>query len=193
MKLSYNLLKQYVALPEDLTMEQLAYDLTMRTVEVEGTTDLAKRYERIVVGNIKTVSPHPDADRLRVVQVDLGDEGVRQIVCGGSNLVEGHNVIVTLPGSFAVWHGEGEQVQIKEAKLRGVESYGMIAGAAEVGLETLFPTSESHHIVDLTEEGIDQEVELTPGMPIAEALGLNDQILEIENKSITNRPDLWGH
>lgn len=193
MKLSYNLLKQYVALPEDLTMEQLAYDLTMRTVEVEGTTDLAKRYERIVVGNIKTVSPHPDADRLRVVQVDLGDEGVRQIVCGGSNLVEGHNVIVTLPGSFAVWHGEGEPVQIKEAKLRGVDSYGMIAGAAEIGLETLFPTSESHHIVDLTEEGIDQEVTLTPGMPIAEALGLNDQILEIENKSITNRPDLWGH
>lgn len=193
MKLSYNLLKQYVALPNDLSMEQLAYDLTMRTVEVEGTEDLAKRYERIVVGKIKTISPHPDADRLRVVQVDLGEEGVRQIVCGGSNLIEGHFVITTLLGSFAVWHGEGEPVQIKEAKLRGVDSYGMIAGAAEIGLEALFPTSESHHIVDLTEEGIDREVELTPGMPIAEALDLNDQIVEIENKSITNRPDLWGH
>lgn len=193
MKLSYNLLKQYVALPEDLTMEQLAYDLTMRTVEVEGTTDLAKRYERIVVGKIKTVSPHPDADRLRVVQVDLGDEGTRQIVCGGDNLIEEHYVIVTLPGSFAVWHGEGEPVEIKEAKLRGMDSYGMIAGAGEIGLETLFPTNDVHHIVDLTEEGIDKEVTLAPGMPIAEALGLNDQILEIENKSITNRPDLWGH
>lgn len=193
MKLSYNLLKQYVALPEDLSMEQLAYDLTMRTVEVEGTADLAKQYERIVVGKIKTISPHPDADRLRVVQVDLGEEGVRQIVCGGSNLIEDHFVVVTLPGSFAVWHGEGEPVQIKEAKLRGVDSYGMIAGAAEIGLEALFSTNESHHIVDLTEEGIDREVELTPGMPIAEALDLNDQIVEIENKSITNRPDLWGH
>ena len=193
MKLSYNLLKQYVALPEDLSMEQLAYDLTMRTVEVEGTADLAKQYERIVVGKIKTISPHPDADRLRVVQVDLGEEGVRQIVCGGSNLIEDHFVVVTLPGSFAVWHGEGEPVQIKEAKLRGVDSYGMIAGAAEIGLEALFSTSAPHHIVDLTEEDIDREVELTPGMPIAEALDLNDQIVEIENKSITNRPDLWGH
>ena len=59
MKLSYNLLKQYVALPNDLTMEQLAYDLTMRTVEVEGTTNLAEQYEHIVAGKILSVAPHP--------------------------------------------------------------------------------------------------------------------------------------
>ncbi len=80
MKLSYNLLKQYVALPDDLTMEQLAYDLTMRTVEVEGTTNLAEQYEHIVAGKILSVAPHPDADRLRIVQVDVGPEGKQQIV-----------------------------------------------------------------------------------------------------------------
>lgn len=193
MKLSYNLLKQYVALPDDLTMEQLAYDLTMRTVEVEGTTNLAEQYEHIVAGKILSVAPHPDADRLRIVQVDVGPEGKQQIVCGGSNLYEGHYVAVTLPGAHAVWHGEGEPVLIEAAALRGVDSYGMIAAASEIGLDTLFPTDEPHHILDLTEEGIEEEVTLKPGMPLAEVLGLNDEVLEIENKSITNRPDLWGH
>lgn len=193
MKLSYQWLKEYVALPDDLSMDQLAYDLTMRTVEVEETTDLNAVYQNIVCGKLLDVKPHPNADRLSVCQVDVGQEAPRQIVCGGNNLVAGHYVVVNLPGSKAVWHGEGDPVVIEETTLRGFSSYGMISGAAEVGLETLFPAPEVHHIIDLTEEGVEDEVSLVPGMPIADALDLHDQVLEIENKSITNRPDLWGH
>lgn len=193
MKLSLNWLKEYVALPDDLTMDQLAYDLTMRTVEVEDTVDLDAQFDHIVCGKLLSVRPHPNADRLSVCQVDVGLAEPRQIVCGGSNLVEGHYVVVNLPGSKAVWHGEGEPVVIEETELRGLSSYGMISGSYEVGLQALFPAPEMHHIVDLTEEGLEGEVDLHPGLSLADVLGLHDQILEIENKSITNRPDLWGH
>ncbi|MCI6156783.1 MAG: hypothetical protein MR660_01590, partial [Peptoniphilaceae bacterium] len=193
MKLSLNWLKNYVDLPESLTMQKLSYDLTMSTVEVEDTVDLSQKYNHIVVGKILSVEPHPAADRLRVCQVDVGMDEPVQIVCGGVNLEEGHWVVCTLPGSYAIWHGEGEPVLIEEAELRGVSSYGMIAGAAEVGLTSLFPVHEDHEIIDLTTMLSEGEVDLYAGMPIADALGLNDILIEIENKSITNRPDLWGH
>lgn len=193
MKLSLNWLKKYVDLPESLTMQKLSYDLTMRTVEVEDTVDLSQKYNHIVVGKILSVQPHPAADRLRVCQVDVGMDAPVQIVCGGVNLEEGHWVVCTLPGSYAIWHGEGEPVLIEEAELRGVSSYGMIAGAAEVGLTSLFPVHEDHEIIDLTTMLSEGEIDLYAGMPIADALGLNDILIEIENKSITNRPDLWGH
>ncbi|WP_304262606.1 phenylalanine--tRNA ligase subunit beta [Kallipyga massiliensis] len=191
MLISYKWLNTYVDLPQDLTMEDLAYDLTMRTVEVESTTDLREKYQNIVVGIIRKVSPHPDADRLRVCLVDIGRGEDVQIVCGGSNLTEGHAVICSLPGARVVWHGEGEPVKISESKLRGVDSYGMICGASEVGLSDLFPAPEDHHIVDLTESL--PEMTFRAGDNIADLLGLDDFIIEIENKSLTNRPDLWGH
>ncbi len=187
MKVSFQWIREYVDLPDALTMEQLGYDLTMRTVEVEGWEDLGRRYDKIVAGRIVAVAPHPSADRLRVTQVDVGLDQPVQIVCGGINLEKGQMVVVTLPGSYAVWHGEGEPVLIGESELRGVSSYGMICGANEVGLSALFPAREEHEIIDL------KGIEAFPGQPIADVLGLNDQILEIDNKSLTNRPDLWGH
>lgn len=186
MKLSLNWIKDFVNLPDDLDLNKLSYDLTMSTVEVEGAENLAESFEHIVVGKILEVAPHPDADKLRVCQVELAD-GVHTIVCGGSNLREGMLVVVSEPGAMVRWHGEGEPVRIKAAKLRGVESYGMICGADEVGLGDLFPVKEEHEIVDLS--GFDLKV----GENVASALGLDDIILEIDNKSMTNRPDLWGH
>ena len=76
---------------------------------------------------------------------DIGGR-VESIVCGGSNLREGMKVAVALPGSVCRWHGEGEPVEIKKSKLRGVDSYGMICGAVEIGLADLFPTKEEAHI-----------------------------------------------
>ena len=186
MKLSLNWLKSYVKLPEDLTLEKLAYDLTMRTVEVEGYEDLGAKYKNIVVGIIKSVSPHPDADKLKVCQVDVGNE-VLQIVCGGENLYEGEKVVVSKIGAFVVWHGEGEPVEIKKTKMRGVKSEGMICAAEEVGLEELFPPKGGREIVDL---GL---TECCAGENISEVLGLTDWILDIDNKSLTNRPDCYCH
>lgn len=191
MKLSYKWLKKYVDLPEDLTMQQLSYDLTMRTVEVESTTDLAEKYKNIVVGIIKGVSTHPDADMLRVVKLDVGKDENIQIVCGGENLIEGHAVVCALPGSEVIWHGKGDSQVIKEAQLRGVASFGMICAAEELGLGDLFPANGEREIIDLTKELDD--VEIRPGEAITELLDLDDFIIEIENKSLTNRPDLWSH
>ena len=147
MKLSLNWIKEYVDLPADLTMERLAYDLTMRTVEVEGVENPKDSLEGIVVGRILEVAPHPDANMLRVCRVDAGQDHILQIVCGGSNLEPGQKVAVSVPGAFVRWHGEGEPVEIGVTKLRGVMSEGMICGANELGLETLFPVEDEHIIM----------------------------------------------
>ena len=186
MKLSLNWIKDYVKIPDDMDLSRLAYDLTMSTVEVEGAEKLADRFDKVIVGEIYEVLPHPNADKLRVCKVDIGGE-VKDIVCGGSNLAPGMKVVVACPGAMVRWHGEGDLVEIKNAKLRGVESFGMICASVELGLADLFPAKEEHEIMDVTDFGIDA------GTPLAKALDLDDIILEIDNKSMTNRPDLWGH
>ena len=186
MKVSLNWIRDYVQLPADADLKKLAYDLTMSTVEVEDTIELAKQFDHMVVGVINTIEQHPNADKLRVCMTDIGGR-VESIVCGGSNLREGMKVAVALPGAVCRWHGEGEPVEVKKSKLRGVDSYGMICGAVEIGLADLFPTKEEAHILDLS------DFDAPAGTPLADALDLNDIILEIDNKSMTNRPDLWGH
>ena len=187
MRVSLKWIKKYVDLPEDITNKQIAYDLTMRTVEVENVIDTSSKFHDIVVGEILEVNSHPNADLLRVCRVDIGEENSVQIVCGGSNLYVGEKVVISKPGSEVYWHGEEELVKIKETKMRGVSSYGMICGATEVYLEDYFPPKEESEIVDL------KDIPCNPGDNIADVLGLNDTILEIDNKSLTNRPDLWGH
>ena len=186
MKVSLNWIRDYVQLPADADLKKLAYDLTMSTVEVEDATDLGASFHDMVVGVINTIEQHPNADKLKVCKTDIGGR-VEDIVCGGSNLREGMKVAVALPGAMCKWHGEGDLVEIKKSKLRGVDSYGMICGAVEIGLADLFPTKEESHILDLS------DCDAPAGTPLADALDLNDIILEIDNKSMTNRPDLWGH
>ena len=187
MKLSLNWIKDYVKLPDDMDLKQLAFDLTMSTVEVEGVKELARQFDGIVIGKICEVLPHPNADKLRICKVDIADGEIHDIVCGGSNLEAGMLVVVACPGSYVRWHGEGEPVEIKNTKLRGVPSFGMICASVEVGLAELFPAGDDHEIMDLTSFGFEA------GTPLAKALELDDIILEIDNKSMTNRPDLWGH
>ncbi|MBO4484736.1 MAG: phenylalanine--tRNA ligase subunit beta [Lachnospiraceae bacterium] len=187
MILSLSWIKDYVSLPDDADLNKLAYDLTMDTVEVEDVEYLGKRFENMVVGVIKAVNPHPNADKLRVCTVDLGEAEPKEIVCGGINLEVGMRVAVAVPGAIVRWHGEGEPVEIKKSKLRGVESYGMICASDEIGLGDLLPSKQEAEILDLS------AWDVPAGTPIADALDLNDVLLEIDNKSMTNRPDLWGH
>ena len=187
MKVSLNWVKKYIDIPAELTNSQIAYDLTMRTVEVEDVIDTAEKFHDIVVGKITAVNAHPNADKLRVCMVDIGESEDVQIVCGGSNLYEGEKVVVSKPGAEVYWHGESELMKIKETKMRGVASYGMICGAEEVYLEDLYPADDPTVIVDLG------DIDATPGQNIADVIGMNDTVLEIDNKSLTNRPDLWGH
>ena len=187
MKVSLNWVKKYVDLPDYITTKQIATDLTLRTVEVEGYENTEEKFHDIIVGKILEVNEHPNADKLRVCKVDIGDGEPKQIVCGGSNLYTNEMVVVCKPGAEVYWHGESELMKIKDSKVRGVDSYGMICGAEEVYLENIFPAKDEDEIVDLA--GID----CYPGQSITEIIDMKDVVLEIDNKSLTNRPDLWGH
>ena len=187
MRVSLNLIKKYVDLPKDLTNEQIAYDLTLRTVEVENVENTKDKFHDIVVGKIIEVKPHPNADRLRICMTDIGEAEPVQIVCGGSNLYDGELVVVSKPGSEVVWHGEGEPVKVEKTKMRGEVSYGMICASTEVYLNSFFPNEGEYEIIDL--KGYDCK----PGDSVADLFDMDDTVLEIDNKSLSNRPDLWGH
>ena len=88
-------------------------------------------------------------------------------------------VAVSCPGAIVRWHGEGEPVEIKKSKLRGVASYGMICASDEIGLGDLFPASQEAEILDLS------AFDVPAGTTLADALDLNDVLLEIDNKSMT--------
>ena len=187
MRVSLNEIKKYVDLPNNLSDKQIAYDMTLRTVEVDEVEDVSRKYHDIVVGKILEVKKHPNADRLRICITDIGEDKPVQIVCGGSNLYEGEYVVVSKPGAEVVWHGEGEPVKVEETKMRGETSYGMICASSEVYLSDFFPSTDETEIIDL------KEIECKPGDNISDIVEMNDTVLEIDNKSLSNRPDLWGH
>lgn len=186
MNISLNWIRDFVDLPK-ISPEELGWKVTVHTAEVEAVVDQAKKFENIFLGEIVDIRKHPNADKLRITDVDLGGKK-HQVVCGGSNLSVGMKVAVATPGAVVQWHG-GETVTLEHAKIRGEESYGMICAGEEIGLNEMqkAQSSDDHAILDLS------EVEAKPGTPLAEALGLSDTLLEVDNKSLTHRPDLWGH
>ena len=188
MLISKNWLQDFIELPKGLTAEEIGHDLTMKTVEVEKVKKLSVDLEKVVVGVIAKIEAHPNADSLKVCQVDAGNKyGKLQIVCGGSNLTENMKVALALVGAKVRWHGEGEPVELAKIKLRGVESSGMICGSDEIGLADMFPKKSEKEILDLSPSNI------KAGVLLSVALGLDDTVFDIDNKSMTHRSDLWGH
>ena len=188
MLLSLNWLKDYIDLPKNITPQKLADNLTMSTVEVESVQDQAKQFDKMVVGKILELKSHPNADKLKIAIIDIGHPKPVQIVCGGINLQEKMIVAVALPCAKVRWHGKGEPVILEETKIRGEKSFGMICASNEIGIESIVSCGEME-IADLSNILNNKNI----GEPIAQALELNDVIIEIENKSLTNRPDLWSH
>ncbi len=186
MLISKNWLRDFVFLPDAFDAPDLARRLSLATVEVEGVSVQGADLENIVVGLITKIDAHPNADKLRVCTVDVGDEAL-SIVCGGSNVAVGMKVVVAKLGASVRWHGQGDPIVMEPATIRGVESRGMICASDEVGLLERFPKKDEKEIVDLT------GVTAKPGTPLAVALDLDDVIFDIDNKSLSNRPDLWGH
>lgn len=186
MKISKKWLQDFVFLPDSLSPAELAKDLTLHTVEVEGIEDLTSELEGVVLGVIKEVEKHSNADSLNVCKVDVGDE-VLQIVCGGSNVKTGMRVAVAKVGAKVRWHGQGELIVLGEATIRGVQSFGMICASEEIGLGEEFPKKEEKEILDLT------SYKQKAGTPLSKVLGKDDVVFEIDNKSMTHRSDLWGH
>src|SRR3989338_6012800 len=186
MLISFSWLRYHVALSDTETPDAVADKLKLSTVEVEGIVRSGQPLDNIVVGKVLSAEKHPEADRLKVCHVDVGNEEL-DIVCGGSNVAVGMLVVVAKNGAKVKWHGEGDLVELKPTKIRGVVSNGIICGADEVGLINRFPKKEEKEIVDVT------SLKLKPGTPLAAIVGSPDAVLEIDNKSLSNRPDLWGH
>jgi phenylalanyl-tRNA synthetase beta chain len=175
MKVSLRWLSRYVDL-DDLSPRQVLDDLTMSTCEVEGIEAFADGIDDVRVGRVVECGRHPDADKLSLTRVDTGAGELAQVVCGAPNVAQGQIVAVALPGASLPGG-----IKIKKTKIRGAESCGMICSEKELGL-----SGESDGIVVL-------EPGLTLGRRLVDVLPLRDHVLEIDNKSINHRPDLWGH
>ncbi|MFH1284682.1 MAG: phenylalanine--tRNA ligase subunit beta [Candidatus Peregrinibacteria bacterium] len=184
MYVSLEWLKDFVEIPKNADPKDLANELTLKTAEVEGIIDESKNFEKIIVGQVIQILPHPNADKLKIAKTSIGKETV-QIVCGGKNLKEGMYVAVALPGAQVRWHGEGEPVTLEKTKIRGEESHGMICASNEIGLDN--PDEGPEDILDLS------PLKPAPGTPLSEILKKSDVVFEFDNKALTHRPDLWGH
>ena len=186
MKVSYKTLKKYI--PNIKSAEEVAQDLIMHTAEVEEIISEEKAFENIVLWEIKEIENHPDADALKICKVDAGEKELLQIVCGGSNLELNQKVAVAKLGASVLWHWEGEPVVMKKTKIRWIESLWMICASEEIWLKSEFPAEDPKEIVDLSVlENIANWTNL------AIALWKDEKILDIDNKAINHRPDLFSH
>jgi phenylalanyl-tRNA synthetase beta chain len=168
MRVSYEWLKEMVDL-SGIDADELAEGLTRTGVAVDAVEDRNPGVHRVVVGRVKSVEPHPGAERLRVCRVDVGQEELLQIVCGAPNVAEGQLVPVALEGAELPGG-----VRIKRVKLRGVESQGMICSAGELGLpEKMLPKELTEGILVLTEEA-------KVGRDVRSLLGMDDKVLELD-------------
>lgn len=176
MYLSLNWLKDFVKIPRSVSPAEIAAKLTMHTVEVEGIEDQAKKYDQVVVGRILEVKKHPNADRLQLAKITVGSKLDLNIVCGAPNIEVGQMVPVALIGAKLP-----NGLEIKEAEVRGEKSEGMLCAPDELGLG-----NDHSGILILNHKA-------KVGMSFAKHLELDDIIFEVDNKSVTNRPDLWSH
>lgn len=176
MKISEHWLRELVSPPGDTAA--LLHQLTMQGLEVEGVESAGPSLEHVVVGRVAEVTPHPNADRLRVCQVEVGNRSV-QIVCGAANVRAGG----VYPAALAGAKLPGGLV-IRSATLRGAESAGMLCSIAELGLlGDQGATGQEEGLLEL-DQG------LVAGTPLAVALTLNDQILDL--KITPNRADCFS-
>lgn len=180
--LSYNWLKDYLKITD--RPEVLAQKLSLHSATVEKIHSFDQAWKKIVIGQVKEIKPHPQADKLKLALVEIGPGRNLTLVCGGSNLWLGMKVAVALVGAKIKWHGQGEPVELKEAEIRGVKSAGMICSAGEIGLEALFPAKDERELINLS------DFSAPLGTPLAQALDLEDYVLEAEITS--NRPDLMS-
>ena len=181
MKISLNEIKKLVKIPEGISDEELIRLIGARLVEVEGTEDWSEKYKGIKIVKVISCEPIPET-HLHLCQIDCGKKV--QVVCGAPNVHEGMFAAWIAPGCIVPeTFGTAEPFEISSRKLRGYESSGMLAAADELAL------GEDHAgIIE-----IDPEMPgVKPGASFAEVFDLNDIILDIENKSLTHRPDCFG-
>ncbi|GAB4296808.1 MAG: phenylalanine--tRNA ligase subunit beta [Ignavibacteriaceae bacterium] len=169
MKVSLNWIKEYVNL-NGISIDQIVHSLTMSGLEVEDVFNQSEVYKDFIVGEVIDKSKHPDADKLSVCTVFNGQENL-QVICGAPNVEKGQKIVFA-PVGTVIPKGN---IKISKARIRGVESFGMICSEDELEL------GDDHEGIMVLND------KLIPGVPITEALQLNDVIFDI---AVTpNRPD----
>lgn len=179
MKISHNWLKQYIAIR--LKPSQLAEELSMIGLEVEGFEDLAAKYEGFVVAHVVESAKHPHADRLSVCKVNVGREEL-QIICGAPNVAAGQKVVLGLVGATIPRNQhdpDGRPLVLSQVHIRGVQSNGMICSEYELGVG-----DDANGILVL-------DPKAKPGTPFAKYLGLTDVVYSVEITA--NRGDWLSH
>ncbi len=183
MKYISPLLKKFISIND--TPENIAKNLILKTCEIE---EIHTRIlpDDVVIGKVLSFSKHPEADKLNVCQVDCGKRWTYEIVCGGENIAQNIYIPVALPHCFL----PAINITIEPRKLRGIDSNGMICSKEELGINE---DQDTHNIWNLTEdlEDIsDQDlwISLKEKFP-----RLESRVMEVDNKSLTNRPDLTWH
>ena len=175
MLISCNKLKSHIKNSEDIDWLNIWDTFTLRTAEVENVEVKGNSFDNVVVAEIKECTPHPDSDHMHVLKVDCGEKELIEVVCGAPN------VRVGLKTAYVKVGGHIDGSEIKARPLRGILSNGMCCSGRELGI------SDNHDgILDLPSDWVN-------GTDIKEYLPIEDIIVEIDNKSLTNRPDLWGH
>ena len=173
MFVSMNWIKEYVDL-ENENIEELIHRFTLATAEVEDIIYKGKDVKGVIVAEITEIENHPNSKKLHLLKVNTGSE-VLDIVCGAPNVAVGQRVALATVGG-RVCAGE-----INKATIAGYDSYGMCCGADELGL------GEGHTGL------MPIDVDCPLGTDIKDIYPIEDIIFEVDNKSLTNRPDLWGH
>lgn len=189
MRISLNQVKKYVKVPVKIDDQQLIELIGSRLVEIEEVIDLAPKYRGIYV--VKVVKAEPiEGTHLNLCEIDAGEHnqdfeqlenGLVQVVCGAPNVHTGMLAIWIAPGAIVPETYGNEDFKISSRKLRGYISHGMLAGADELDLDT-----EHKNIAEINPQ------DAQPGDSFADAFDLNDLILDVENKSLTHRPDCFG-
>ncbi|MBR3353074.1 phenylalanine--tRNA ligase subunit beta [Candidatus Saccharibacteria bacterium] len=181
MKISLNWLKKLVRIPEEVSSEELIRLIGARLVEVEGVIDETHKYDNIYIVGVESCEKIPDT-HLTVCQIDVGKKELVQVVCGAPNVREGMLAVWIAPGAIVPASAkEDAPFKIGKRKMQGYESCGMLAGADELDF------GDDHSGIVEIEPGTAK-----PGDLLADVFGLNDLVLEIENKSLTHRPDCFG-
>ena len=187
MNTSLSWIKAYV--PElEVTAQEFTDAMTLSGSKVEGFTKMDADLEKIVIGQIKKIEKHPDADKLIICQVDIGEESPIQIVTGAPNVKEGDKVPVVLDGGRVAGGHDGKMtpggIRIKKGKLRGIESNGMMRSIEELGsTRDMYPEAPEYGIYIFPETA---EV----GADAIEVLGLHD--VEFEFEITSNRVDCYS-
>ena len=164
----------------DCTIQEYVDKMTLSGSHVESYVKFNKNLEKIVVGRIEEIKPHPDADKLVVCQVNIGKETI-QIVTGAKNVKEGDVIPVVLDGGKVAGGHDGskppeEGIKIKKGKLRGIESNGMMCGIEELG-------SSRDFYPEAPEDGVyvfEKDAEVNLGDDAVKALGLDETVVEFE-------------